>query len=172
MLQNVSCCRSIASLKGIIERFFDGISWIGGFALTAIMVLTTVNVLARIPGAPIQGTVEITSLLFVVVVAFGIGSATLAHEHVEINLLVKLLPLRLQQLISVLINIGGIGIWVIILWRTLVYAIKQYKLGEYEPVLNNMALAPWRFAFIFGLAILCLALLILLIESLAEAVKR
>ncbi|MBN1629457.1 MAG: TRAP transporter small permease [Thermoleophilia bacterium] len=161
-----------ARLRKYLSVFFDAISWIGGLALLAIMVVTVANVITRIWGAPISGVVEISSLLFVLVVAFGLGCATLAGEHVEINILTKKLPERVQKPLAVIITAVGLATWILIAWRTIVYALLQHGLGEFVPILHDMPVSPWRFVFSFGLIILCVALLIQLVERMAMAVKK
>lgn len=148
------------------------LAFIAGLALLAIMVVTVINVFLRIPSSPITGTVEISSMLFAIVVAFGIGFTTVKHQHVEIDLVTRHLPKRVQSILSVVIGILGLGIWVVLTWRSYVFAAEQYSIGEYNPVLHNMRVAPWRFALVFGLGILCLVLLIQLIQRVAKAVKK
>lgn len=161
-----------AKLNGYLVTWFHLLGWIAGAAMLAIMLVTVANVFSRIPGAPIRGTVEISSVLFVIVGAFGVGVATMAGEVIEVSLLTKRLPLRVQKVLSVIIGALGVGIWIVVTWRTLVYAIEQHRLGEYIPALHNMLTAPWRYALTFGLVMLCLALVAQFIERIDEAVKR
>lgn len=160
---------SVEKHVGILCRV---LAFIAGLALLAIMVVTVVNVFLRIPSSPITGTVEISSMLFAIVVAFGIGLTTVKHQHVEIDLITRLLPRRVQYILSVVIGIVGLGIWVVLTWRSYVFALEQYSIGEYNPVLHNMRVPPWRFALVFGLVILCLVLVIQLIQRVAKAVTK
>lgn len=148
------------------------LSYFAGLALLAIMVVTVANVILRIPSSPLKGSVEISSMLFVIVFAFSVGLVTIKNDHVEVDLITRLMPLRVQNILRAIMTILGAGLWILIAWRTLVYGIDQYQIGEYNPVLYNMRVAPWRFALAFGLAILCLALFIQLVRSVVKAVKR
>lgn len=172
-LQSLSPVRKCAdNVQKHVGAFCSFLSYIAGLSLLAIMVLTVVNVILRIPSTPIRGSVELSSLLFGIVFAFGVGLVTIKDEHIAVDLITQKMPLRVRNILGSIMALLGLGLWILIGWRTLVYGIGQYRIGEYDPILWNMRIAPWRFVLVFGLAILCLTLLIQLVRYVAKAVER
>ncbi|MBN1459246.1 MAG: TRAP transporter small permease [Armatimonadetes bacterium] len=172
-MRSLSVIRKCAiSIEKHVGTLCTLLAFVAGLALLAIMVVTVINVFLRIPSSPITGTVEISSMLFAIVVAFGIGFTTVKRQHVEVDLITRHLPKRVQSILGVVIGILGLGLWIVLTWRSYLFAVEQYSIGEYNVVLHNMRVAPWRFALVFGLAILCLVLLIQLIQRVAKAVKK
>jgi len=172
-LRSPSVIRKYAiSVDKHMGTFCKVLAFIAGLALLAIMVVTVVNVFLRIPSSPITGAVEISSMLLAIVIAFGIGFTTVKRQHVGVSLITQRLPKRVQSVLSVLMGVLGLCIWIVLTWRSYVFAVEQYSIGEYNPVLHNMRVAPWRFALVFGLACMCLVLLIQLVQAVAKAVKK
>lgn len=160
---------SMEKYLGNLCQFF---AFIAGLALLVMMVAVVLNVVLRISFTPLQGTIELASVLFVVAVAFGIAYTTIKRGQVDIEVITRKLPVRVQNILAALISVVNFGLWIVITWRVFVTTMEAYHIGEFLPTFYNMRVAPWRFALLVGLVVLCLTLLAQMIERVAKAVKR
>ena len=157
------------------ERFISSLSralnLVGAGVLVIMMVLTVVNILVRPVFRSILGVPELVSYGFVIVVCFGLAYTAIIRGHVSVELIVSRFPPRVQAVIESITCLISIGVFVIIAWQSAVYGWAQWLIGEYAPILE-FPLMPFRFILVFGVAVLCLALLLNLLKSLSQVVKK
>jgi TRAP-type C4-dicarboxylate transport system permease small subunit len=157
------------------ERYISSLSralnLVGAGVLMIMMVLTVVNVLVRPVFRSILGVPEMVSYGFVVVVCFGLAYTAVMRGHVSVELVVSRFPPRVQAVIESIIYLLSIGVFAVIAWQSAVHGWEQWLVGEYAPVLK-FPIMPFRYILVFGVAVLCLALLLNLFKSMAQVVGK
>ena len=157
------------------ERFISSLSralnLVGAGVLVIMMALTVANVLVRPVFRSILGVPEMVSYGFVVVVCFGLAYTAIIRGHVSVELVVARFPPRVQAVIESITWLLSIGVFAVIAWQSAVYGWEQWLIGEYAPILE-FPLIPFRYILVFGIAVLCLALLLNLFKSIAQVVRK
>jgi TRAP-type C4-dicarboxylate transport system permease small subunit len=103
-------------------RTFNRIVHYGaGLALLALLVLTIANIIGRdVFNSPVEGTVEVTPLLLVMVIYLGFAHAQHLGDHISVDLMYAHLGPRSQKASSVFSYIFTVVILVLLtrqLWR-------------------------------------------------------
>ncbi len=90
----------------------------GAVGLAVIMVLTFCDVIGRyVFNAPIVGTVEVTELLMGMMVYLGVGLTTHGRGHIRVDIVINLLPPRVQALLDVLTLALSIVLISLVCWH-------------------------------------------------------
>lgn len=106
-----------------------GVSIVGMFFFVIMVVLTFSDVLLRyLFNRPIDGTVEITELMMVIVVFCGVGYAQVTRSHVTMDILVGKLDPKSLHLLRGITNLLSILLFVIVSWRNLLHAFTTPEL--------------------------------------------
>jgi len=148
-----------------------GINGVGVTALTLLMLLTAVDVCLRyIFNRPITGSYELSEFMMAILVAFGLAYTAVHRGHINVDLLVTKTTLRSQAVINSVTALLSVGFFVLMTWRTSLYA---EKLGADGYTSQSLAIPiyPFAYAVAFGCAILVLVVLIYLRDQLQEVIK-
>ena len=148
-----------------------GINGVGVTALTLLMLLTAVDVCLRyIFNRPVTGSYELTEFMMAILVAFGLAYTAVHRGHINVDLLVTKTTLRSQAVINSVTALLSVGFFVLMTWRTILYA---GKLGADGYTSQSLAIPiyPFAYAVAFGCAILVLVVLIYLRDQLQEVIK-
>lgn len=143
-----------------------------GYAATAVLVLmmmlTVTDVFLRyFFNAPITGTTEITELMLVVVVFPAFAWTAVSGKHIKVDLIVDLLPPRIQKILDSITLTASLVVFIIITWRSLLEAMDVRS----STSLLSMPHAPFYWVLTIGFAMFCLAILALLIENIMKEVE-
>ena len=86
-----------------IRRLGNALAIVAGIALLLMMIQTVTDVaMGHLFGSPIEGSLEIISAYYMVMVVFlPLAMVELRHEHINADLFVRMLPKRLQRVIYV-----------------------------------------------------------------------
>ncbi|MBI5275670.1 MAG: TRAP transporter small permease [Burkholderiales bacterium] len=126
---------------------------LSGLALFAIMALTFFDVLGRkFANRSIDGSLELTELLMVVVIFGALPLVSERGEHVEFDSLDPYLPRWLRKAQNVLVHLLCAGLLVGLGWLMWETASQFMASGETTAQLKILK-AP----FIYGMSILCIA---------------
>ncbi|MBP1934450.1 TRAP transporter small permease [Ammoniphilus resinae] len=80
--------------------------FLGGICLAGIVIFVFLNVVLRyIFNAPVGWVSEISTILFVWMVMFGVGAAARHKLHPSIDFLVQMIPVKPRIILEVLMNI-------------------------------------------------------------------
>ncbi len=134
------------------------IAWGSRASIVAMMALIAVEVVLRkFFTFSIVGTVEIVAALMVITV-FLAWSYTESHSgHVRVEFLVQRLGRRTQSVLSSIIILVLLGIFSIMIWQTMVYALDAWVVGlRYDTA--RLPVFPVRLAVPVGLSFFCLQL--------------
>ncbi|MFH1651061.1 MAG: TRAP transporter small permease [Chloroflexota bacterium] len=129
---------------------------IGSFSIISIISLTVYDVFMRyVFNLPWVGTYEVTVFLLVVIVFFYMGHVTLTDSHVSIDMFVLKMRPRLRAFFASLSCFLCVVLYVLIVWRTLVFAARMRNVGQVS-VLMDIPIYPFLYLVAFGSAIMVL----------------
>jgi TRAP-type C4-dicarboxylate transport system permease small subunit len=150
----------------MIERAIRGLATLlaalAGVAMLLMLLQTVTDVaMANLAGRPIPGNLEIISLYHMVVLVFlPLAFVEMRHEHISVDLVVRLLPRAAQRVILVGSYLVCAGFFALLSWQTLLDAIASWRLGELTMGAIYVTIWPAKFALPAGfIAILLMVLL-------------
>jgi TRAP-type C4-dicarboxylate transport system permease small subunit len=117
-----------------------------------MMIVTTVDVIgAKIFLMPVFGALDVMAIAQLVAMSFAVSTALILGRHVQVEFFVMLLPERAAAFVDCIVNILGIILFVLIVWRLCVFAYDLNIDGE----VSSTARIPF-YPFVFGAAIACI----------------
>ncbi len=143
----------------------------GAGVLAVMMLLTASDVTLRQFKFPIMGTDDITALLLALLVSFSLAYCAIRKGHVQVEVLVEHLSSRAQAIIDTITTLLGLGLCILITWRSFVNMVSLYTSGATSWTLNIITF-PFAGMVAFGFAWFTLVLLADFLKNLARAVKR
>ena len=113
-----------------LDKFSDILKIIGGVAITAMMALTVFDVVGRFFKYPIFGSIEIIGFLAAITVAAALPYTHKMEGHVGVELLVRLLPKKIQIGIKIITQTLTLFLFTLITWQMFLYARELDNTGE------------------------------------------
>jgi len=148
-------------------------AYVGGVALTAMMLLTVADVIGRyVFSKPIRGTYELVGFLLVGAGSLGLGYCQVKKGHIRVDFLLQRFPEKVRAILTVLANFLGFVAFSLLCWRCILYA--QYYLsatGNHTDTLN-IPLFPFVLVLAVGTGMLALVLLFDLIHSIIQVKSK
>ncbi len=143
------------------------ITWGSRASIGLMMALITVEVILRkFFTFSIVGTVEIVAALMVITVFLSWAYTDSYNGHVRVEFLVQRMGRKTQFVLSSITTLVLLGIFSIIIWQTMVYAMDAWKVGlRYDTA--HLPIFPVRLAVPVGVFFFCLQLLKKFISSIA-----
>ncbi len=142
----------IAWIVSAIRRFNLWMHYVAGIALVALLALTVaISRGGRRSTTPVPGTVEITTLILVVVVYLGLAHSEDLGDHITVDLLYVRVGDRAKRVLDFFadaLTMAVLGLMAIQLFR---FSIRQQESGAESPVLQWPV---WPFVVIAGLGAL------------------
>ena len=132
-----------------ITSVCNALDSIGGLVLAAIMALITANVLLRMTGNPIGGTVEWVQFLLSASVGLTIALCGLKGDHIAVNILVDRLPPKARRVMDVLVNVVVLVFAVLVAWVQFENARSMIRSGQVGMV-TRVPFYPFVFVIAFG----------------------
>ncbi len=130
---------------------------IGVIFMLGTMLIIVANIISRIFGNPILGTLEVTSLCLVPAIAITLGYAAFTQTHVVVDIVTSHLKKRgiISTTLALITAFCSIVFWALVAWRSTEYAIGQWSIRETTEVLK-LPVPPFRLIWGIGLWIWCL----------------
>lgn len=146
----------IDKFETIIEKISDFLFFIAGLSIILMVIITTVDVIMRYFRKPLTGAYDIVCILSAVGIAFAIARTTLQKGHIAVNLVTRLLPHRIQNIIAIFTNIISF-FFIFFLGRELFkYASDLQRSGE---VSLTIQLPYYYFIYAIGIALYLVCLI-------------
>ena len=153
-------------------RISMGIEWVGLVAFVLMMLVTTIDVIgAKIFLTPLLGSIDIVMLSQLVCMTFALSSSLILGRHVQVEFFVPLLPKRLQLSSDLFVRLLGLILFVLIVWRLIVYGY-NLQIREEASMTIRLPLYPFAYGAAFACIPGCLAYLSLFLESLLKVFKN
>jgi TRAP-type C4-dicarboxylate transport system permease small subunit len=144
-------------------------AYVATAVLGLMVLLTTADVLLRyIFRSPITGAYELTEFMMVVVAFPALAWCAVKGGHVKVDLVMSRLPPRVQSIVDSITLLAALGTYVIMTWQ----GAMQANLVKATSSLLRWPHVPFYWVMALGLAVLCLAIVTLVIKNIAEAVKK
>ena len=141
------------------------------WALVIMMLVVVANILLRAVWQSIPGTFEYVGYLGAVVIGFALAFCAVQGRHVAITVVVDRLPQRTQAVIGSITGIMSVGFFVLAAWQCGKLATDLWHAGELSPTMR-FPFYPLIYGVGFGCLLLSLVLLVNLLKSLAQAVRK
>jgi TRAP-type C4-dicarboxylate transport system permease small subunit len=168
-------------LEKISKELARILYWIAGISIVSMMLLTCVDVALRfcvtvyhethweflVPLRPIPGTYELVCYMATVAVAFAMAHTTVEKGHVAVSFVVELLPKRAQNIIATITNSCGLLFFILLTWRSFLYAGHLKSSGEVSLTLQ----LPF-YPFVYGIAFSALAVCPVILSDLLKSSTR
>ncbi len=139
------------ALSQVLNKVSDVLKLIGAVALTAMMMLTVVDVIGRFFKSPIFGSVELVGFLATIVVAAALPYTYKMDGHVGVEILVRLLPDKTQIWIDLFTRILSLVLFTLITWQMFLYAEDIQHTGE---VSMNLQFPIYYIVYLLSFALL------------------
>ncbi len=135
----------------VLNKLSDVLKLIGAVALTAMMMLTVVDVIGRFFKSPIFGSVELVGFLATIVVAAALPYTYKMDGHVGVEILVRLLPDKTQIWIDIFTRVLTLVLFFLITWQMFLYAEDIQHTGE---VSMNLQFPIYYIVYLLSFALL------------------
>lgn len=138
---------------GAIEKFVHAVSIFDGILILALMLMITVDIVMRMFGSSVTGSVEIATMIVPVIVFFGVGYTALKEMHIRVDIFKRWPHMdRVTNLICIA-GIAAIGF----------YCVRQtvqiYSIGTSSTILR---IPRWPFVMTtaFGMFMVTIAMIL------------
>ncbi len=148
------------------------IEWIGVAAIFLMMIITTVDVIgAKMFLSPIFGALDIMAIAQLLAMSFAVSTALILGRHVQVEFFMMLLPERAASFIDSIINVLGLVLFILIVWRLSVFAYDLRIDGEVSST-ARIPLYPFVFAAAAACVPACLIYIYMIIDSVQKVFKN
>ncbi|HEX2966600.1 MAG TPA: TRAP transporter small permease subunit, partial [Syntrophorhabdaceae bacterium] len=110
-------------------------TYIGTFALAAVMFIIVANVIFRIFGGIIAGTYDLVETITVLVASFALTNTEYARKHTTVDMLITMMKRRSQILLEQFCNVISFVYWIVICYATVRVTIDKARVGEVTDLL-------------------------------------
>jgi TRAP-type C4-dicarboxylate transport system permease small subunit len=133
-------------------------AYIIGIPVFLMAMIETLNAFGRKLWVPFPCAVETVESLLVITTYFGASIVAIERGHVNVDLVTRKLPRRVQNVITIFADVVGAAVFGLLTWgawRMAVYAvtIMEMRLGVYR-----FPLWPFKLLFALGLTLLVIQL--------------
>lgn len=151
----------------IQDRLSVLLRYVGATALTAMMLLTVVDVIGRFFKHPIFGSVELVGFLAVITAAAALPHTYKVNGHVGVEIVVRLLPQKVRLWIQVITRTLSLALFSVIAWQMFLYACDIKQTGE---VSMNLEFPIHYIVFILAVGLMIFSVTI--IQRLVDTIKQ
>jgi TRAP-type C4-dicarboxylate transport system permease small subunit len=120
-------------------------------------------------GSSVRGVIELSEIMMVVIVFFGLGYAESREAHVSMTLVIRRLPARVAAAVKALALVLAIAVIGWMLVATFDRAIDSFVSGEQRFGIVRLPVWPARWAIVVGLAAFLLEMLVRLVDLIRTA---
>jgi TRAP-type C4-dicarboxylate transport system permease small subunit len=159
-----------------LERFNGrlgaGAAAVGFAAVVFMIVLTALDVLgSKLFLLPVPGALDMMALAQLIAVSFAAALTLLERRHVAVEFFVLLLPERLRTLIDCAVQLLGLALFAVLVWR-LADLGYFYQAGNETTPTIRIPLGPFAYIAAAAMAPVCLIFLQRFLKSALSLVRR
>ncbi|MGD1968007.1 MAG: TRAP transporter small permease [Desulfobacterales bacterium] len=141
-----------------IDRILESMKIFGAACLVGMMLLTCADVVGRLFGHPVFGSVEIVGFMATLAVAMALPYTHKVEGHIGVEILVRLFSEKTQTKIEICTGILSLALFAIVTWRMWIYADTMKESGE---VSMNLELPEHYVIYAAAFCLLVFAFIIL-----------
>jgi TRAP-type C4-dicarboxylate transport system permease small subunit len=146
--------------------------WLAVVAMLLMMVITCIDVVgAKLFLAPLLGAIDIVQLSQIIAISFAAGMTLILGRHIQVEFFFQLLPRRVQAVTDSCVNLLGLGLFILIVWRLVELGHSYQTTGEYTAT-AYIPLYPFAYAVAIACIPVCLVLFSELLKSLTMREKK
>jgi TRAP-type transport system small permease protein len=140
-------------------------AFLSGVAMLLMMVVGTADIVGSnldkvgLPSKPVPAAFEFMATMMVAVVFLAIPLAQERRSHIQVELVLGLLPAGARKGLEILHHTLGAALFALIAWFGWLAGLHAFNVGEFAAGLINYPIWPARFVLAFGaslMAVQCL----------------
>ncbi len=155
----------------VVQRVSVGFGSLGVGMLVLMIFVIVTDVTMRYFGRPLLGFFEVTQLLMISLVFFALAYTQMKKGNVSVDFIVSRFPKRVQGIIDSVTYLISLGLFSLIVWRTALRA-ETFRLNNEVTATLGIPTFPFLLVIALGSGLLSLVLLVDLVHSLTQAVKK
>ena len=147
---------SLSPIAAWMMRINLACAFLSGVALLMMMVVGAADILGTnlnwigLPSEPIPSAFEFIGTMMVVSVFLAVSLGQARRVHIQVELVVQMLPPSLQRVAETLHHFLSGGFFVLIAWASWPTALHSFRVGEFAAGLINYPIWPARMILAFG----------------------
>jgi TRAP-type C4-dicarboxylate transport system permease small subunit len=151
-----------STAERFISSFAKGLTVVGGISLVLMMVQMVLDVfMSNVFHAPIESNLEVVSIYYMVAVVFlPLAIVELRHEHIQVDLFVRLLPKLAQRGLYIMGNLISAVFFGILAYQTWLDAVKSFRIQEMVMGVDFIEIWPSKFILPISFAVILMAILL------------
>lgn len=146
----------------LFQRVTAALMLLGGVGVVLMMLSIVADVVSKLVwNAPIQGTVEVSSYYYMIVlVMLPMAFVELEDEQISVDLLFDRFPQMVQRVALVATGLAAAAILAVMAWRTGLDARRALRVGEVVMGSREIVVWPARMVLPIGFGLAALASLL------------
>lgn len=154
------------------RKLSEWCEWIGLAGLLLMMVTTCVDVVgAKVFNLPVLGAIDIVMLCQIVAISFAASMTLIMGRHIQVEFFFDFLPKRAQTVISAIMDLLGLGLFIVIIWRLYNLGYSFQSSGEYSMTIY-IPYYPFSYGMAFAAIPVCLILLVEFLKLFTRKVQK
>jgi TRAP-type C4-dicarboxylate transport system permease small subunit len=154
-------------LRKLNEKLNDLFILLGGIALLIMMIISCVNMVLRLLGAPMSAAFEIVGWLGALTVSLPLGYTQLKKSHIAVDIVSKKFPPRVRKTAVGVSLVLSIGFFFVAAWKVAEYANTLRVAGELSETLR-VAFYPFTYGVSAGCALITFCLVVDFLDLVAS----
>ena len=150
----------------IIDWIQDRLKMLGAACLVGMMFLTCIDVIGRLMGHPIFGSVELVSFMATMAVAMALPYTHQAKGHIGVEMLWQVFSEKTRAIVDLCTGFLSLGLFILVTWRMTLYAHTIQKSGE---VSMNLEL-PEHF-IVYAVAFCFVIFTLIILQNILKTIK-
>ena len=161
----------LEKFESFSNRLSGLFGWVAILGLLLVMAITCVDIVGtKLFLAPFPGALDIVILSQAIAIAFAAAITLIEGRHVQVTFFTNMLPRRLQSLVEFIMNLVGLGLFVVVVWQ--LYELGLYfKKGGEESMEIGIPLYPFAITIAVACIPVCLVYVGKAIRSFSRAEK-
>ncbi len=161
----------IKKAEKVITKVNMVTSGTGLILLGLVGIVLVAGVVIRFFGHAFSGSYDLVQILIVVAVSFAFVECELKNRHAKAEVVVDRLRPRMRAWFESLTTLCSLFYWVVLVYSGCLLALRKFADHE-ETDMLKVPIAPFRGAWLFGLFLMCVVLLIKLVEHFKQGVSK
>lgn len=150
----------------IIDWIQDRLKMLGAACLVGMMFLTCIDVIGRLMGHPIFGSVELVGFMATLAVAMALPYTHQAKGHIGVEMLWQAFSEKTRAIVDLCTGFLSLGLFILVAWRMTLYAHTIQKSGE---VSMNLELPEYFIVYAVAFCFVIFTLIIL--QNILKTIK-
>ena len=147
-----------------------GLTAVAAAGVLTMMLVTCIDILLRIVARPLTGAVDIVRLAGAVTIAAALPYTTAVKGHVAVEFVFHMLGKRGRVVIDTLARVGGMALFAVLAWESVLRGRALYQAGEVTPT-SEIPIFWVAYVIAFSCAVTMLVILHNLLHPGREMIK-